>query len=73
MNVTVLAAIPVQTGLLAWLEARVCRTLRSMQAGLSHVDVRLAFIGARFVPWEAKRNGGHHAGVDRPRLIEMRE
>ena len=42
MNVAViLAAILAQTGLLVWLGARGCRTLRSIDASLSHIDARL--------------------------------
>jgi hypothetical protein len=73
MNVAVPAVIPVQIGLLAWLEARGCRTFPSMTAGLSHIDARLAPIRARFVALDAKRNGGGHVGVDHPRPMEMRE
>jgi hypothetical protein len=51
MNVAVLAAIPAQTGLLAWLEGRGCRTLRSTEADLSRIHPRLGLIGARLWPW----------------------
>jgi hypothetical protein len=72
MNLIAVASIPVQTGLLAWLDARGCRALRSIKAHLSHIDARLALIGA-FVPFVTKRNGGFHVGVNHSRLIEMRE
>jgi hypothetical protein len=72
MNVLVLlAAILVQTGLPVWLEARSCRTLRSIDA--SHIDARPTVIGARFMALDAERNGGAHVAVGHPRLIEMRE
>ena len=69
MNVAVLAAISAQTGLLA----PCYRTLRSTEADLSHVDVRLAFIWARLVAFDAKRYRGGHVAVNHPRLIERRE
>jgi hypothetical protein len=71
MNVAVLAAIPAQTGLLAWLEARGWRTLRSTEADLSRIHARLGRIGARSLAVDAKRNGGVHAVVNHQRLIEM--
>ena len=73
MSVAVLAAIPAQTGLLAWLEARNRRTLRSIDVSLSHIDARPTVIGARFMALDAKRDGGGHVGVNHPRLIGMRE
>lgn len=74
MNIAViLAAILAQTGLLVWLGARGCRTLRSIDTSLSHIYARPTVIGARFMTLGAKRNGGAYVVVDHPRLIEMQE
>lgn len=51
MNVAILAAIPAHTGLLAWPEARGCRTLPSTEADLSRVDAWLGLIGRDLCPW----------------------
>jgi hypothetical protein len=64
MSVAVLAAISAQTGLLAWLEARGCRTLRSTEADLSRIHARLGLIGAWSVALDAERDGGVHARVE---------
>jgi hypothetical protein len=67
----ILAALLLQTRLLAWPEAQGWRTLRSIEANRSHIDARLS--GHRFVALNAKRNSGGRVAADHPRLIEMRE
>jgi hypothetical protein len=57
MNLVAVTVIPVQSGLLAWLEAPGCRTLRSIKADLSHIDAWLTVLRARSLAMDAKRNG----------------
>jgi|HubBroStandDraft_6_1064221.scaffolds.fasta_scaffold1330779_1 hypothetical protein len=74
MSVVVILAVTfVQTGLLVWPEALGCRILRSIEASLSRIDASLTVTGARFVAFDARRNGCSHVAVDHPRLIEMLE